>query len=568
MPSVQPSSDTPPEPERNALKRYGPLAAILVVIALVAGASIVMSGDDDEGGDEETDDGSDVAAESYPEGVVTWNMAQDDPSLAAEFPDTCDQETGKVAIPFFFAPECTAIAEPTPGSPVDGITEDTIKVVLWVPNENDVIFSFIKQALGFDDTIEEWKETQLGLVEIFQSYYNTYGRQVEVEFIEASGSMTDSVAARADAVKAAAMKPAAVLGGPLLANVWTQELHNQGIICVACPGIEDPAPTSFGLVASEKQLNTHSLNYVTTKLQDKPVEFAGDELNGEDRVFAQMTLAQNENTRENAELLKGDLEEAGVDVVKDYAFELNLGGAAEFATSAVTEMKEAGVTTVLTRSDPITMGDISREATKQDWFPEWVMLAPQLLDTNAGAGLVDPEQWRHAFGISYLPPASEPKLNPAYKLYEWYHGEPPPADGSLLLTYPQIALFFTGLHLAGPDPTQENTRQAAFAFPPTPRARTQPSVNYGTELWDGDVDYQGIDDLVELWYDPDVEIVDEFGNPRTGAYQYVDGARRYYADEWPEELKVFDPAGAITRITEPPPEEAVPDYPSPAGGGG
>ena len=568
MPSVQPSSDTPPEPERSPLRRYGPLAAILVVIALVAGASVVMSSDDEKGDQtgNQADDGGDV--EGYPEGVVTWSMAQDDPSLDAQFPDTCDTETGKVAIPFFFAPECTAIVPATPGEPTPGITEDTIKIVIWLPNEDDVIFSFIKQALGFDDTIEETRETQLGFVEIFQKYYNTYGRKVDVEFVQASGAMTDSVAARADAVKAASLKPAAVLGGPLLANVWTQELHNQGIVCVACPGIEDPAPTSFGLVASEKQLNTHALNYVTTKLEGGKAEFAGDDLKDQDRVFGQLTLAQNENTRDNAALLRDDLEAEGVDIAKDYTFELNLGGAAEFATSAVTEMKDAGVTTVLTRSDPITMGDITREATKQNWFPEWVMLTPQLLDTNAGAGLVDPEQWQHAFGISYLPPASEPKLNPAYKLYEWYFGKPPPAEGSLLLTYPQIALFFTGVHLAGPNPTQENTRQAAFAFPPTPRARTQPSVNYGTELWDHKPDYQGIDDLVELWYDPDATITDEFGHERVGAYQYVDGAKRYYADEWSDELKVFDPEGAITKITEPPPEEAVPDYPSPAGGSG
>ena len=560
---MQPSSDTSNEPERSPLRRYGPIAAILVVIALVAGASVVMSGDD-EGDDDLAEDTP--VDQGYPEGVVTWSMAQDDESLDAEFPDTCDPETGKVAIPFFFAPECTATVEPDPDFTGPGVTADTIKIVLWLPNESDIIFTFIKQALGFDDTVEEVKETQLGLVEIFQEYYNTYGREVEVEFVQASGNMNDSVAARADAVKAAAMEPAAVLGGPLLASVWTQELHNQGIMCVACPGIEDPAPTSFGLVPSETQLNIHALNYVTAKLQDKKVEFAGGDLNGKDRVFGQLVLAQSENSEENARELRDDLEAEGVEVVKDFTFALNLGGAAEFATSTVTDMKEAGVTTVLVRGDPITLGDITREATKQDWFPEWVMITPQLLDTNAGAQLVDKEQWEHAFGISYLPPSSEPELNPAYKLYEWYHGEPPPAEGSLLLTYPQIALFFTGLHLAGPEPTPETTRQAAFAFPPTPRARTQPSLNYGTELWDGDVDYQGIDDLVELWYDPEATITDEFGNEVTGAYQYVDGAKRFYADEWTDELKVFDPDGAIPKLTEAPPEEEVPDYPSPAGG--
>ena len=76
-----------------------------------------------------------------------------------------------------------------------------------------------------------------------------------------------------------------------------------------------------------------------------------------------------------------------------------------------------------------------------------------------------------------------PDVTPPYRLYEWYHGTPPPADDSLILTYPQVALFFTSLHLAGPDLTPEHYRDALFAFPPTPKARTQPSVDYGFGIW-------------------------------------------------------------------------------------
>jgi len=565
---VQPTNDSFDEPRASALRRYGPITAILIVLALIVGGAVVLKGGDDD--DESTDDTP--VASGFPDGVVTWEMAQQDESLDAKFPDTCDTETGKVAIPFFFAPTCTAIAEPDPNFKAEGITKDEITIVLWLPNEDDVIFSFIKQALGFDDTIEQIKETQEGLVEIFSKYYNTYGRKVNLKFVQASGSMLDSVAARADAVKAASLHPAAVLGGPLLANTWTEELHNRGIMCFACPGIGDPEPirkgagAAFGLLPSDTQLQEHVINYIDAKLKGKDAEFGGDDVNGKPRVFGQLKLAQNDNDKEDAEELKQKLEDKGIDVAKSFTFQLSLGGGAEFATSAVTQMKEAGVTTVLVDGDPITLGDITREATKQNWFPEWFMAAPSLLDTNAGAKLVDPKQWEHAFGISFLPPASTPKISPAYQLYEWYFGKPPPAEGSLLLTYPQIALFFTGLHLAGPNPSPENMRQAGFAFPPTPRARTQPSLNYGTELWHGKTDYAGIDDLLELWWDPNAVGVDELGNETTGVYQYVDGAKRYYADEWTDELKVFDPDGAVTSLTKPPPEEVPKEYPSPAKG--
>jgi hypothetical protein len=256
------------------------------------------------------------------------------------------------------------------------------------------------------------------------------------------------------------------------------------------------------------------------------------------------------------------LEDAGVDVAETVVYPLDPVGIQEHATSAITRMKRAGVTTVLVEADPITLPAMTEEATKQNWHPEWVLAGFPFTDTSAFGRQMDQDQWAHAFGISYLPPASRPETNPAYQLYEWYFGEPPPADGSLLLTYPSVALLFTGLEFAGPNLTPETFQQALFAYPPTPRAVTQPSVDYGTAVWGRD-DYGGIDDFVELWWNPDAEGEDETGAEAKGLYEYVDGGKRYYADEYTDELKVFDPDGAVTEITDPPPAEVPPDYPPP-----
>lgn len=558
---MQPSSDASGAPKASSLRRYGPIGAILAVVVLVAAAAVVLSDGDDDDEEDDVPAASDIAEGELPDGVVTWSMAQDD-DLDVSFPDTCDPSTGKVAIPFFFRTECTADVDDNGGATADGVTADEITVVAWLPNPDDTIYSFLRQAMGFDDTVEEIRETQEGLVEIFQAYYQTYGRTVRLEFVEASGQMLDTVAARADAVRALEQEPFAVLGGPLTAGTWTEELDAESVPCVVCPGISEPE-LAFGLTPTQSQLREHVVQYVTNKLDGKPVEFADDDLVGEERVFGLLKLAQGEGDQRHAERLGELLEDEGVELAASSTFDLNLGATQENATAAVNEMVSADVTTVLVDADPINLAAITEEATKQDWYPEWVLAGPTLLDTNVGGAMQDPAQWEHAFGISWLPPAAVPEANPAYRLYEWYHGEPPPAEGSLLLTYPQIALFFTGVAFAGPELTPETFRQALFAYPPTPRAVTQPSVDYGTELW-GRNDYGGIDDLVELWWDPDAEGVDEFGNPVAGGqYQYVDGGRRYYVDEWTDELRVFDPEGAITTITEPPEEEAPPDYPPP-----
>jgi hypothetical protein len=564
---VQPSSDESNEPSRNTLRRYGPIAGILVVLALIAGASVVVSGGDDDGEtDDAADEAEDFATGDLPDGVVTWSMAQEQ-GLEAEFLDTCDQEDGNVAIPFFFRAECVANVEDNGGATNTGVTEDEVTVVLWLPNDDDAIYGFIKQALQSDDTPEEMRATQEGLAEVFQTYYQTFGRRVRLEFVQASGQMTDSVAGRADAVRAAAMEPFAVLGGPLSANTWTEELYARGIPCFFCPGINDPAPLAYGLAPHNSQIRLHTVNYVTQKLADRPVEFAGDDLVGQDRVFGLLKLASSEGDRDNAQELAEDFEEAGLDLAATSIFELDLAATQESATAAVAEMMDADVTTVIVDADPINLQAITAEATAQEWFPEWVVASASFLDTNVGGRLQDPAQWEHAFGISYLPPASSPEISPAYQLYEWYHGAPPPGEDSLLLTYPQIALFFTALQFAGPNLTPETLRQGMFAYPPTPRAVTQPSLDYGTAIYGEEhPDYGGIDDFVEIWWDPEAAGTDEFGNQQQGFYEYANGGRRHYFDEWTDEQVLFDSEGAVTEIIEPPPEERPPDYPPPGGG--
>lgn len=561
---MQPIEDSEPESRPSALRRFGPVTAVLVVIALVAGFSLVGGGGGDD--DASTDDSAAAQAGDLPEGVVTWSMAQAD-DIDAQFPDTCDTESGMVAIPFFFRTECIADVDgDNGGATAPGVTGDEITVVAWLPNDDDPIFALVRQALGIDESVDDVRETYEGLVEIFQAHYQTYGRTVNLEFVQASGTMLDPVAARADAVRAADMQPFAVLGGPLLANAWTEELHARGIVCMACPGTSDPAPTSFGILPSTGQIRDHVVEYVSTKLAGKPAEFAGDDLKEDERVFGLLYLAQSDSDEGHADRMVDELADQGVDVAETFTYPLDPGRAQELSASAIARFKDAGVTSVILRADPITAPAFTNEATEQNWFPEWVLGGFQFTDATTFARGFDQQQWEHAFGVSFMPPLAPPAVTPAYRLYEWYFGEPPAADNALILIYPQVALFLTGVEYAGPDLTPEHLRDGLFAFPPTPSAVTQPSVDYREVEGKGadNDDYAGIDDMVELWWDADATGTDETGEEGQGMYRYVDGGKRYYLGDWPDELNVFDEEGSVTSITDPPPAEVPPDYPSPA----
>jgi hypothetical protein len=557
---VRPDDHRTNEARGGALRRWGPIAVVLALLAGVAAIGLTTGGGDDDAPTEAS------PPQGRPDGAITWSMAEDD-DLDVTFLDSCDTDTGMVAIPFIFRTECFADIDDNGGATAPGVTADSIKVVAWIPAEDDPVRALLLRRIGLDASNAEIRALYTGLVEIFQATYQTYGRTIELDFVEASGSILDATAARADAVRAAEQLGAfAVLGGPVIGTAWTEELHARGVVCIGCPGIGDPDPTVFSLPPTGSQTRAHLRRYVAAKLAGGTAEHAGDALRDEERVFGHLALGMGAGDERSAEALRRELADEGVELVEQVLYPLDPGRAAELATNAVTRMQAAGVTTVLVQADPILLPAFTAEATKQQWFPEWVLGGSPFIDTTVFARTFDQAQWRHAFGISYFPPRVVPEADPPHRLYEWFHGEAPPVQGSLplLLIHPPVTLFFTGLQHAGPELTAQTMRDGLFAMPPTPRAITQPSVSFGEQRW-SQPSFAGIDDMVELWWDPDAVGTDESGTEGTGMYRYVDGGQRRLVDEWSGALTVFDPEGTITVVEEIPDDERPPDYPSPAG---
>ena len=69
------------------------------------------------------------------------------------------------------------------------------------------------------------------------------------------------------------------------------------------------------------------------------------------------------------------------------------------------------MTTVLFAGDPLTPGYLTKEATAQKYFPEWVVLGAAYSDTSLFGRGYDQQQWKHAFGVSslYVPTPAAPR---------------------------------------------------------------------------------------------------------------------------------------------------------------
>jgi len=261
----------------------------------------------------------------------------------------------------------------------------------------------------------------------------------------------------------------------------------------------------------------------------------------------------------------GQLTEDGADVAEILPYALDPGTIQSQASQIIAKLKASGVTTVVLSADGIAPRDFTNEATAQEYFPEWVLVAPALSDLTAFARTYDQQQWAHAFGVTHGAAPVNPEEAGFYALYQWAEGVEPPANDTIGLLMPQFTLFYAVTMYAGPNLTHETWRDALFDNVGTTQAISQPFLTWGDKGYWPEADYSGVDDGTIIWWDPAATGPDEIRKEGTGMYQFVDGGKRYLPGDWPTEDKLFDPEGAVTIYDTPPPGEEAPQYPSPGG---
>lgn len=598
---------------QRTLKRFGPILAIVLVVVVVI---VIVAGGGDDSGDpgavEDPDDVASVAESSVPEtdgaettvgddgedpsvettpdstgpapgddapvdtglpdGVMTISVAAE-LGLDIDFGRRCDAERGTLAVPNFFAPECFAPFEgDNGGATAPGVTEDSIKIVWWTARDADPVLSYVTSAILNDDTTADDEHTMHKLVEYYESYYETYGRKVDLVVYEGSGNINDVGAARADAVEIAEEhKPFMVWGGPTLTNAFAEELHARGIPCIGCgPGqtqdyYVDRPGLAYTIGKGPDQLNLLVAEYIGKRLAGDRAIHAGDEsMHSKQRVFGRIWIEASAASAGLNEQFEDALADWGVEIEESQNYVLDPGTLQESASTVIARMKQAGVTSVIFNGDPIAPREFTNEATAQDYWPEWIVTGSVLVDTTAFSRTYDQQQWANAFGVSNLAARVDRVIGGVYSLYVWFHGEPPRADDNIGVINPAIQTFYSYLQLVGPDLTIENFHDAIFAAEPTRRALTAPSISYGYDgIWPAEFepDYRGIDDVAEIWWDPTVPGLDEIDRDGVGMWRFVNGGQRYKPGEIPEgPPAAFVLEGTVTIYEQRPDDEEFPDY--------
>jgi hypothetical protein len=565
----------PPSPWMKGLKRYGPIVA---VVALVAGAVVIFGGgggDDDDG---DSGGGSEAASQEdlIRSGPMTWQKAE----LLGEdvdFGPTCDTELGRIMLKSVYAPPCVEPFEGDNGGATSpGVTADAITVVYYRADPAlDPLTAATVENAGADVNPESATETVRAFADLYNQLFETYGRTVNVEVYTGTGPGDDVAAAQADAIAIAEKDPFAVFGGPNQAyNVFAAELASRGIICgptcaIASPEsvVEANQPYVWGQGPTPDQAAALASEAIGNLAGPGPAELAGDEaMRTQDRTYALLHYENADGDFAGVfQTYQDELAANGIELTTDIEFTLDLPRAQENARTLITRLREAGITTVIYTGDPLTPASLTEEATAQGYFPEWILASSYLMDTTIFGRLTDQQQWKNGFGVSAVPARGERSTNGAFQIWDWAYGGEPPNNTANILE-PPLRTIFTGIHLAGPELTPETFRDGLYRYPISGGGPTEAQTSRGDHgVWP-DHDWGGVDDMTLIWWDPTATGEDETGNEGTGMYRYANGGERYTIGNMPtsiEETGLFDVESSVTVYDEVPEGDRPPDYPPP-----
>ncbi len=513
-------------------------------------------------------------------GPMTPEKAKLQGKTNVDFGPNCDATTERVKIPSVYAPPCVQpFTGKNGGATSPGVTDKSIKVVVWVgdPAKDPLLAAQITAAGASLDT-GAIKATWQGYFDIYNQLFELYGRKFDVEFFDASGSGADTTAAKADAIAIAEKKPFAVVGGPAQStSVFSDELAHRGVTCVGTCALAVPQnivmnnkPYIFPDTPMPEEAAQLTADFIGNQIGKGKAQYAGDDATkNKNRVYG----IAHYNTPDGQykglfDQLESGLKKNGITPKAEQSFFLDPSKAQENARTIITKMKSAGVTTIVYTGDPLTPASLTKEATAQDYHPEWIIGPTVLADTSIFGRTFDQDQWSHAFGPALVPGRVPQSDNPSYYLYQWFHGSPPPNNTYGVIS-PSVSALARGVMLAGPKLTPQNFQNGLFRLPPSGGDSVNPQQTWGKHgFWPG-VDYAGSDDAGMLWWDPTASGEDEVGHVGNGLYRYAANGKRYTLGKFPKQGQggLFDTATSVTVFPALPPDAAAPSYPPPSATG-
>ena len=301
----------------------------------------------------------------------------------------------------YLMPPCVSFSGSNPAATSRGVESDKIVVVAYSIAVDPGTRAILVGA-KLSDEIAVVRRAYEALRRYHNNHYETYGREVQIINMDASGKATNDEAMKADVLTIVNKHKAfaVIEGNPAepIPKVFAQEAAARGLVCVCTVSMrsgfyQENPPLLFSSLPTITEYSAMMAEYVCKRLAGKPAKWAGDnvpDLRSRTRKFGLIYVEGREGRvdpegKKARDELIGYLSKCGVSLGAEVGYLYDPGRNQVDVTNLVAKMKGAGVTTSIPYVDPLYPILITREATNQQYFPEWLIAAPGLSDTTSPA---------------------------------------------------------------------------------------------------------------------------------------------------------------------------------------
>lgn len=412
------------------------------------------------------------------------------------------------------SPPCIAFFDGDNGGATSkGVTRDEIRIVVYMSEATPSRFEDCAPA----PVPEELPEIVAckAYSRYFNDRYQTYGRTVHVW-----AYYGDHNSAEVGIENGRSPFGVYMSGGTGIERL-TERLGNRQIITAAYIGNErqrhrDLAPYLIGYRPDTEDDASIVATYVCAKLKDRLAKYAGTpDLQAKTRVFGIL-----ESAKDYAPILKTQLK-------KQCDINIAATGDATRASGEVSKQSAAGVTSILVRAGTGNLNLQTRDATQQRYFPEWLVAGDPYTggqDTNSGARLFDPVQWRHAFGLTFDYRRDAIEQQSWYRAYREGCPDCPAPGRGTFVAYDVLTQMFYGIQAAGPRLTPQNFDRGLHSIPQ--QGSTSP---YRPAAYFAPGNYTFVKDAMEIWWDATGQAP---GDSQLGCYRIPNQGARKRSGEW------------------------------------
>ena len=319
------------------------------------------------------------------------------------------------------------------GATARGVTRTTIRVVALVQNEAQTALQKSQNGLPPVDQATGGLGKMTNAVNdywaAYASVYETWGRKVEFTFITSSGD--DEASQRADAVKAAAAKPFAVIDfTPTGQSAFAATLAQQKYVVFSSGTTSKESTLQSPYRWAQSDTEAASINtaeFAGKQLVGKKAQWAGDSaMKSQPRKFGIVYPDTIDISAFVTAFAKygGKLATKPLEYTSNGSTVGDPATAQEQAPTIISALKAAGVTSVIMFTDVSMGGSMTKVATQQEYRPEWVTTGYNYQNLALLARTsYDQDQWAHAFGLNTLWPCALPNCTTGSPTaIEWYYG--------------------------------------------------------------------------------------------------------------------------------------------------